>query len=106
MNKVPKPWAEKDTYVQMVHNSDPNNPDYDIMPRTWAFEISTVIDNTDILFFSKIISKMWPDTGAVVGRLKNFVADSKTMSGAYLKKKYQTQGKNDAPPRVSNFIRA
>ena len=82
MNKVPKVWAEKDTYCQMVHNDDPNNPDYDIIPRIWAFEISTVIDNTDILFFSKLMSKMWPDAGAVVHRLKNFAADSRTMSGA------------------------
>ena len=88
MNKVPKVWAEKDTYCQMVHNTDPNNPDYDIIPRIWAFEISTVIDNTDILFFSKIMSKMWPDAGAVIARLKNFAADSKTMSGAELKAKY------------------
>ena len=48
----------------------------------YAFEISTVIDNVDILFFSKIKSKMWPDAGAVVTRLQNFIADSKTMSGA------------------------
>ena len=81
MNKVPKPWAEKDTYCQMVHNTDHGNPDYDIMPRIWAFEISTVIDNHDILFFSKIMSRMWPHAGAVVKRLINFADDSKTMNG-------------------------
>ena len=82
MNKVPKPWADKDQYCQMVHNEDDNDPDYDIMPRLWAFEISTVIDNHDILFFSKIMSKMWPHAGAVVKRLVNFAEDSKTMNGA------------------------
>ena len=101
MNKVPKAWAEKDTYYQMVLNTDPNNPDYDIIPRIWAFEISTVIDNIDILFFSKIMSKMWPDAGAVASRLKSFAADSKTMSGVELKAKYQTRGKNNAPPRLT-----
>ena len=88
MNKVPKPWAEKDTYCQIVHNADDNNPDYDILPRMWAFEISTVIDNVDILLFSKIKLRMWPDTRAVVGRLKNFAADSKIMSATELKNKY------------------
>ena len=101
MNKVPKVWAEKDTYCQMVHNTDPNNPDYDIIPRIWAFEISTVIDNTDILFFSKIMSKMWPDAGAVVARLKNFVNDADTMSGPDLKAKYQTRGRRNVPPKLS-----
>ena len=79
MNKVPKPWAEKDTYCQMVHNSDDNNPNYDILPRVWAFEISTVIDGVDILFFSKMMSRMWPSAGAVAGRIANFANDSKTM---------------------------
>ena len=82
MNKVPKPWAEFDTYCQVVHKTIYINPDYDIMPRIWAFELSTVIDNHDILFFSKIMSKMWPNAGAVAKRLKNFAADSKTMNGA------------------------
>ena len=50
----------------MVDNIDPYNPDYDIMPRMWAFEISTVIDDHDILFYSKIMSRKWPHTGSVV----------------------------------------
>ena len=66
MNKVPKPWADFGTYIQMVDNTDPYNPDYDIMPRLWAFEISTVIDDYDILFFSKIMSRTWPHTGSIV----------------------------------------
>ena len=83
----------------MVHNADDNNPNYDIMPRLWAFELSTVIDNHDILFFSKIMSKMWPHAGAVVKRLINFAADAKTMNGAQLKAKYQTKGLHD--PRAT-----
>ena len=79
-----------------MSNNDPNNPDYDIFPRMWAFEISTVIDNAEILFFSKIMSKMWPDTGAVVNRLKSFIADSKIMNGAELKEKYYTTGRGQA----------
>ena len=53
MNKVPKPWFEKDIYCQLIPNDDDNNPYYDILPRVGAFEISTVIDNYDILLYSK-----------------------------------------------------
>ena len=103
MNKVPKIWAEKDTYCHMVHNTDNNNPDYEVLPRKWAFEISTVYDNEDILFFSKLLSKMWPDAAAVTRRLQNFADDTRTMSGVELKAKYQTKGKNTAPPKLSNY---
>ena len=76
MNKVPKPWAEFDTYCQMVHNADDNNPNYDMQPRMWAFEVSTVHNNADILFFSKLMSRMWPDPSSVAARISNFAADS------------------------------
>ena len=65
----------------MVHNTDDNNPNYDIQPRMWAFEISTIFDGRDILFFSKLMSKMWPDAGAVAARLSDFVNDA--TSGTY-----------------------
>ena len=87
----------------MMHNTDDHNPDYDILARKWAFEISTVIDNEDILFFSKLMSKMWPDAGAVATRLKNFADDTRTMNGVELKAKYYTKGKNNAAPRLSTF---
>ena len=53
MNKVPKPWYEKEIYCQLIPNDDDNNPYYDVVPRTGAFEVSTVIDNVDILLYSK-----------------------------------------------------
>ena len=53
MNKVPKPWFEKDIYCQLIPNDDDNNPYYDVLPRIGAFEISTVVDNVDILLYSK-----------------------------------------------------
>ena len=102
MNKVPKPWAEKETYCQLIPNRDANNPDYDVLPRMGAFEISTVFDNVDILFFSKIMSRMWPDAAAVCDRLKAFAADTRTMNGAQLKAKYQTKGEHKPQARVSN----
>lgn len=53
MNKVPKAWFEKEVYCQLIPNEDEKNPYYDILPRIGAFEISTVINNVDILFYSK-----------------------------------------------------
>ena len=53
-----------------------------VNPKPWSFEISTVHDNTVILVFSKIISKVWPDANAVVRRLNNLIEDSKTMNGS------------------------
>ena len=72
----------------MVFNTDDNNPDYDMQPRMWSFEVSTVHDNHDILFFSKMMSRMWPDAGAVASRIRDFAEDAKTMNGAELKEKY------------------
>ena len=45
MNKVPKPWYDKEIYVQLIANEDEANPFYDCIPRFWAFEVSTVVDN-------------------------------------------------------------
>ena len=42
MNKVPKPWYEKELYCQLVPNNDAENMFFDSVPRIGAFEISTV----------------------------------------------------------------
>ena len=39
-NQVPKQFAQSDIYCQLVQNYDDNNPYYDVVPRTGAFEIS------------------------------------------------------------------
>ena len=65
MNKVPKPWYEKEIYCQLIPNDDAKLPNYDILPRLGAFEVSTVIDNTAILFFSKLKSQIWPSPSLV-----------------------------------------
>lgn len=78
----------------MIPNEDDNNAYYDMMPRIGAFEVSTVVDNnTDILFYSKMMSSMWPHAGSLAGRITEFIEDSKkSMKGAELKAKYQTTG--------------
>ena len=72
MNRVPKAWYEKEIYCQLIPNEDDNNPYYDILPRIGAFEVSTVQDNTDILFYSKMMSTMWPHASSLVKRLAEF----------------------------------
>ena len=103
LNKVPKPWFEKEIYVQLVANDEYENPFYDAIPRLWAFEVSTVVDGVDILFYSKMMSRMWPDPGMLSKRIKAFDDDRiNEMSGAELKAKYQTTGQCKAAPRQRN----
>ena len=35
-----------------------------------------------------MMSRMWPDAGAVASRIRDFAEDAKTMNGAELKEKY------------------
>ena len=93
MNRVPKPWFEKEVYCQLIPNDDDNNPYYDILPRLGAFEVSTVHDNVDILFYSKMMSTMWPHAPSLAKRICNFVNDSASLNAAALKEKYQTSGR-------------
>lgn len=94
MNKVPKPWFEKEIYCQLIPNEDDNNPHYDILPRLGAFEVSIVVDNVDILFYSKQMSGMWPHAKSLSNRIKAFIEDRTSgMAGAALKDKYQTSGR-------------
>ena len=94
MNRVPKPWYEKEEYCQLLPNDDSNDPCYQILPRLGAFEITTVVDNVCILFYSKMMSSMWPNYKALTNRISAFVKDLKEgMKGAALKEKYQTTGR-------------
>ena len=88
MNKVPKPWFEKETYCQLIPNEDDNNPNYDMLPRLGAFEVSTVYDNVDILLYSKMMSSMWPHATSLVERVQAFADEAKNSNGAALKAKY------------------
>ena len=59
-NQVPKEWHQKDLYCQLIPNDDDNNDVYDMIPRFYAFEVSTVAKcggrTQEILLYSKIIS--------------------------------------------------
>ena len=100
MNRVPKPWYEKEVYCQLIPNDDDNNPYYDILPRIGAFEVSSVHDNVDILFYSKMMSTMWPHAPSLANRIKEFASDCASGTPiAALKEKYQTTGRQVRQPR-------
>ena len=107
MNKVPKGWYEKEIYCQLIPNDDANLPHYDILPRLGAFEVSTVIDNTAILFFSKLKSQIWPSPSAVSKRVKACIDEwRKGAKVSQLQAKYQTQGKTSKLQRSPAKLRA
>ena len=61
INQVPKEWAMADIYCQLIPNDDENNDVYDIMPRMYAFEVSTRPENgSAFILYSKIMALMWP----------------------------------------------
>ena len=67
--------------MQLVPNDDDNNDCYDMIPRGGAFEVSAVIDrgnmSADILFFSKILGKMWPNCTGLAKKLGQYWAKVK-----------------------------
>ena len=99
MNRVPKPWFEKEVYCQLIPNEDDNNPYYDILPRIGAFEVSTVVDNVDILFYSKMMSTMWPHAPSLANRIKAYCDEVGGTAVAGLKEKFQTTGRQVKQPR-------
>jgi len=46
-----------DIYCQLIPNDNEQNPNYDMVPRLGAFEVSY----KGVLLYSKILSLMWPD---------------------------------------------
>ena len=80
-NQVPKAWFQQEIYCQLIPNDDEESDVYDMIPRLGAFEVSTVIPNegslTDILFFSKLLSSLWPHTRTVSTKLATYFDDMK-----------------------------
>ena len=70
LNQVPKNWHAHDLYSQLIPNEDEGEPNFDMIPIIGAFEVSTVIHNTPIQFFSKLKLSYWPRAPAVAARIK------------------------------------
>ncbi len=76
-NRVPTAWAEHDPYCQLIVNEAYNHySEAAIQPRLGAFEVSTVHKGTAITFFSKLMSRMWPEPTAMTNRIKQFLEDA------------------------------
>ena len=76
-NQVPKKWSEKEIYCNLISNSDASCNLYDMLPRLGAFEISTVFRNkrgrtTDILFYSKVLSHLFPNIKSVTSKVDKY----------------------------------
>ena len=64
-----------------------------MIPRIGAFEVSIVVQNTPILFFSKMLLGYWPNAPAVASRIKS--AFDEWRGGVDIKaiqEKYQSKG--------------
>ena len=61
----------------LIPNDDPAVECYGIRPRGGSFELSTVAEDgknpsADILLYSKIIGKMWPNSNSVAQKLSRY----------------------------------
>ena len=46
-----------------------------MVPRLWSFEVSTVWKGVDTLIYSKLLVKMWPNTGSLGVLIGNYQQD-------------------------------
>ena len=75
---MPKGWHESDLYCQLIPNDDENNDVYDVVPRLYAFEVSTVNKGMGILLYSKLATSIWPlcsSLGKKIGRYNDAIKD-------------------------------
>ena len=94
-------WVDFENYCQLIHNADDKITVYDMLPRTGAFEVSTVLGgNQDILFYSKMMSKTWPNPSGLAEKVANCLKQSEKET-ANLKQEFQTTGVVAKVPRNS-----
>ena len=65
--------------MQLIPNDDQDNDCYDMLPRSGAFEVSTVLEqekqgSVEIVLFSKIVASMWPHCGGLAKKLGQYWA--------------------------------
>ena len=70
---MPKDWYEKEIYCQLLPNDDDDSDVYDMIPRIGAFEVSLVVDDVDILLYSKMICTLWPNVEVLGQRISQLV---------------------------------
>ena len=80
-NEIPEPWHHHYSYNKF----DMPVGDKHFCPirrltdiaevQPWAFEVSTVVDDVKIVFYSKLMSLQWPHYGALCKRMESFQED-------------------------------
>ena len=88
-NEVPKAWAMKDAYCQLIPCNDEQKMAYGMIPRLGAFEITY----NGVLIFSKLLTNVWPNVPGVSEKVSRLLKDASSgMSEDELQHKYQTDG--------------
>ena len=93
MNKVPKKYHHHDVYCNLVFNDDEQDPNFKILPRLGAFEVTTVRKGTAILLYSKLRSNCWPDFNLFARKMQKFTSrESENLDGITLRLKFEATG--------------
>ena len=70
-NYIPSWWSNQDELFKKIGPEITEDRARKLIPRTWAFEVSTVVDAVPILLYSKLGSKQWPHHEMLAQRIKN-----------------------------------
>lgn len=90
-NEVPKAWAMKDAYCQLIPCNDPKREAYSMIPRLWAFEVTY----KGIIVYSKLLTGQWPHVTLASQTIASMIKESNEgMNETALTQKYQTNGLN------------
>lgn len=87
-NEVPKAWADRDTYCQLIPCNEEHRMCYSMIPRVGAFEVS----HKGVIIFSKLCLQYWPNVPAVAKRVAAVMKDSAAgVDEGTLKSRYEAQ---------------
>ena len=73
-NEVPKVWADRDTYCQLIPCYEENRMCYSMIPRVGAFEVS----HQGVIIFSKLCLQYWPNVPMVAKRVAALIKDKQS----------------------------
>lgn len=90
-NEVPKAWADRDTYCQLIPCYDDKRMCYSMIPRVGAFEVSIC----GVIIFSKLCLQYWPHVPSVAKRVAACLKDKASgMDEGTLKSRYEAQSQS------------
>ena len=89
-NRVPKEFIFSDNYMQLIPGGENV---FEMIPRMWAFEVSTVIIDEktiggkkvpikkDILLYSKLMCRTWPHCSSLAKRIARMYDEYEQANG-------------------------